>query len=230
MKAYFLLPGSVTEGAVWFKTYVVLPKVRSELLELLYSAVKFLSCKRFSRVSGGQLERGISGFESSKCNFEDARKCHRVALQSDGKRFARARFAEFLWRREHSKWISSGMHQKDDTQWYSASKTSSLMTSSYLISPLMGRSSNFVEVSFYHVVTPGSCLVVRVVDEYFEYVEDSLAHPVVNRSSLVKVEEDNWVFARVQVKIPSEFDSYHVSLFVNFLILQLFSNLNILNR
>ena len=224
LKAYFLLPGSVTEGAVWFKTYVVLPKVRSELLELLYSAVKFLPCKRFSRVSGGQLERGISGFESSKCNFEDARKCHRVALQSDGKRFARARFAEFLWRREHSKWISSGMHQKDDTQWYSASKTSSLMTSSYLISPLMGRSSNFVEVSFYHVVAPGSGLVVRVVGEYFEDVEDSLAHTVVNRSSSVKVEEDNWVFARVQVEIPSDFDSFHVSfvLFVNFLMLKFF--------
>jgi len=211
LKAYFLLPGSVTEGAVWFKTYVVLPKVRSEWLKLSYSAVKFIPCKRFSRMSGGQLERGIPGFESLKCDFEDARKCHWVALQSD-ESFERVRSAECLWRREHTKWISSGMQvdQKDDTQWFAASMTSpSLVMSSFLLSPLMRRSSDTVEVSFYHAVTPGSGLVVRVVGEYFEDVEDSLAHTVVNRSSSVKVEEDNWVFARVQVEVPSDFDSFH---------------------
>ena len=178
-------------------------------------------------MSDGKLERGIPGFESSKCDFEDARKCNWVALKSDGERFERVRSAECLWRREHTKWISSGMQvdQKDDTQWFAASMTSpSLMTSSFLLSPLMRRSSDIVEVSFYHAVTPGSGLVVRVVGEYFEDVEDSLAHTVVNRSSSVKVEEDNWVFARVQVEIPSDFNSFHVSfvLVVNFLMLKLF--------
>ena len=102
--------------------------------------------------------------------------------------------------------------RNDDTQWFAASKTSpSLMTSSFLLSPLMRRSSDVVEVSFYHLVTPGSGLAVRVVGEHFEDVEDGVAHTVVNRSSSVWVEEDSWVFARVQVEVPSDFDSFHVS-------------------
>ena len=102
LKAYFLLPGSVTEREVWFKTYVVLPKQRSDWLKLSYSAVKFLPCKSFNTMSGGRLERGIPGFENSKCDFEDARKCHWVALQSDGESFERVRSAECLRRRENS--------------------------------------------------------------------------------------------------------------------------------
>ena len=212
-KAYFLQSENITK-ANFFKIFLVVPNdVSKSLASDSNTTVHFIPCKHFYKMSHANdekiLQKGIPGFKPStnfplRCNFENPNNCSWVALQSSGNNFERVQYADCL---------KNGMYvDKKHHKWFAAAVTPSDLTSSLFVSPLIERRSGFVEVSFYYVVEPGNSLSAFIVDEHFEVKElqEKVAYDVINRTINESFTID-WVFARVQLKVPPQFHSFHVS-------------------
>lgn len=206
LKAYFLNSEKLKQAS-FFKIFLILPKTALTFLSSdPNSTVNFIPCKHFYKMSHNKKkpEKGIPGFETEfpmRCDFEVPSDCHWVALRSGGKTFERVQSADGVKR---------GMYVDDERPKWFAMTSSTL--SSLFVSPLIERRFDVVEVSFFYVVAPGSSLSVFAVDENFkvEDLRDGSAYgQETNFNKTTKY--NNWVFARVQVEVPSHFHSFHVS-------------------
>ena len=206
-KAYFLNSEKIRQ-ANFFKIFLYLPKIVNTFLSSdPNSTVNFIPCKHFYKMSHKTEnkipEKGIPGFKTEfpmRCNFEVPSDCHWVSLRSGGESFERVQYADD---------VKMGMRVDDARhKWFAMTSSTS---SSLFISPLIERRFDVVEVSLYYVVAPGSSLSVFAVDENFK-VEDLRdgfdAVTILNKTT----NYNSWIFARVQIEVPSDFHSFHVSL------------------